>query len=130
MIWPHLPFLADMFPDPAQFANLLRNAPGEAMQILEQARQHAREQNPEPDQEPAAPAAPMPGVFEVEFAPPDQQQDADENPHLGADLDSSEDEDEEEEEEEDNSRPFALRMMQGLFGGWGAGPRRPPRQDE
>jgi len=129
MLYRQLPLLADVFPDPMGFAQLLQNDPGQAMQILEQAREQALGGAPPPAAGGAGPVqqAPMPGQFDIQFVP-EAEQAANAGAAGGGEDSTDEDEDGEEDEddedgEERDDRPFALRVVQGIFGRWG-GPRR------
>lgn len=121
-MWAQIPMLADMFPDPARFANLLRDAPEEAMGILMQAREQVREAAPAP--------AEVQREVEVQFAPEGQGVPG----GFATDESGEEEESEEEDEEEDeeggrDNRGFAQRIFQGLFG-WSGGRAAVPQADE
>lgn len=119
-MWAQIPMLADMFPDPMRFANMLRDAPEEAMGILAQAREHMHG-----GEEPAP--APVQRELEVQFAP-----EGDDTPIGVADEESSEEgsEDEEDDDTARDTRGIAQRLFQGLFGWSGRGDAVPVEEEE
>ncbi|EJD51735.1 DUF654-domain-containing protein [Auricularia subglabra TFB-10046 SS5] len=101
-VWAQVPQLADMFPDLERFVDMLRDEPEDAMHLLAQARERA-EQAAALDDEPH----PQRDV-EVQFVEGDEDE---------SEEGTIDEEDESDEEEAPrDARPFAMRLMQGLFG--------------
>lgn len=111
-MWAQIPMLADMFPDPMRFAEMLRDAPAEAMGILAQAREQIEGGEGEA-REPEGPA--VRPFMEVQFVPDEEADTGVRDDEEG----SSEEESEDEEDETRDTRGFAQRILQGLFG-WSA----------